>query len=82
MHPSNINQEEKNMKMRVLYTCQYCYTDYADMELAKACEENHKSIKESNIVEIYRSKASVPDGFPIKILIKNEQGHNVSYRRE
>ena len=70
------------MKMRMLYTCQYCYTDYADWELAKACEENHKSIKKSNIVEIYRPKASVPDGFPIKILIEDEQGNNISYRRE
>lgn len=65
---------------KILYTCQYCNTDYADKDKAIACEENHKSI--AKIEGVYKSYNSIPDGCPVKIRVKFEGNDKwIEYKR-
>lgn len=58
------------MIKKILYTCQYCNTDYADENRAKECEKNHKFLETATIIGEYKSQKSIPDGCPTKVKVK------------
>lgn len=58
------------MKVKKLYTCEICKTDYASPEKAFECEKNHKLLETATIVGVYKSMNSVKEGVPTKIRVK------------
>lgn len=70
------------MKRKELFTCEYCNTDYADIERAQQCEENHKiDIEEYNMV--YKPYKLIEDGAPVKLRIKYKgMDKYIEYYRE
>lgn len=58
------------MVKKILYTCQYCNTDYADENRAMECEKNHKFLETATIVGEYKSQNMIPNGCPTKIRVK------------
>ena len=68
------------MKKRVLYTCEFCRTDYADKAEAMRCEESHK--KKLKIVDSrYLAQAQDESGFPATITVQSENGERATYKR-
>ena len=58
------------MTEKILYTCEFCKTDYTDKEKAIECENNHKLVETAVVQGVYKSRASIPTGEPIKIRVK------------
>lgn len=69
------------MKEKKLYTCEFCNTDYADIEKAKRCEANHKRLSGIGIQCKYKSINSIPDGMPTSIVVVFEGGKTCEYKR-
>lgn len=68
------------MKERVLYTCEFCRTDYADKAEAMRCELSHK--KKLKIVDSrYLAQAQDESGFPTTITVQAENGERATYKR-
>ena len=58
------------MKVKKLYTCEICKTDYASPEKAFECEKNHKLLETATIVGVYKSMNAIKEGVPTKIRVK------------
>lgn len=58
------------MKVKKLYTCEICKTDYDSPEKAFECEKNHKLLENATVFGIYKSMNSIPSGVPTKIGVK------------
>ena len=68
------------MKERVLYTCEFCRTDYANKADAMRCELSHK--KKLKIVDSrYLAQAQDESGFPTAITVQSEDGARATYER-
>jgi hypothetical protein len=68
------------MKEKILYTCEYCHTDYKYEYEAKKCEDNHS--KKLKIVDKrYQAYKVNEKGFPITITVEDENGNKEIYRR-
>jgi len=68
------------MKVKTLYTCEVCHTDYANEKDAKACEAMHGSkfkIVDKRFLPYKQDKS----GFPISITVVNEKGEEKIYKR-
>lgn len=63
------------MKIKKLYTCDICGTDYADKENAAKCEKLHKLVS-----EIKDTRYSAKYAYPHKILVKFKDGHEIWYK--
>lgn len=61
------------MKKIELYMCEYCHTQYADIDEAMKCEQNHKKIKEITETR-YSSIASDATGYPDSITVVFSDG--------
>lgn len=68
------------MKETKLYTCEYCNTSYKIKEKAEQCEKNHKKPKAITNTR-YLSYKSNNSGYPIEVIIKMEDGKEISYSR-
>lgn len=69
-------------RQKILYTCKFCNSDYADKQNAIACENNHKVLETAVIVGDYKSKNSINDGCPTKIRVKFKGSDKwIDYRR-
>lgn len=70
------------MKVKKLYTCEICKTDYASPEKAFECEKNHKLLETATIVGVYKSMNSIKEGIPTKIRVKfKDMDEFIEYRR-
>lgn len=71
------------MVKKILYTCSFCHTDYADKDRAIECEKNHKFLDSGVMIGIYKPIKSIPDGAPTRITM-SFPGINkpISYVRE
>ena len=72
------------MKVKTLYTCEICHTDYTDKQQATQCEKSH--FTDLTIVDKRYVAVKVPvrygtEGFPITITVKNKNGDTVIYKR-
>lgn len=68
------------MKQKVLYTCEFCHTDYADKAEADQCEKQHR--KKLKIVDRrYLAREQDMSGFPISITVQSDDGTRVTYKR-
>lgn len=68
------------MKIRTLYTCEICHTDYNNESDAVNCERTHMqklSIVESKYLGYHLDHST----FPIRIKIKNDNGDTIWYKR-
>lgn len=68
------------MKERVLYTCEFCRTDYADKAEAMRCEESHKKklkIVDSRYLAYFQSGSDLP----YAITVQSEDGTQATYER-
>jgi hypothetical protein len=74
---------ERTMKQKTLYTCDYCHTDYADPDEARACEESHWLLKgkDAKIEPAYKPYKMMPDGAPVRLIVTFANGEQVTYRR-
>ena len=68
------------MKIKTLYTCEVCHTDYANEKDAKACEAIHGS-KFEIVSKRFLPYKQDKSGFPISITIANEEGEEQIYKR-
>ena len=70
------------MKVKKLYTCEICKTDYASPEKAFECEKNHKLLETATIVGVYKSMNAIKEGIPTKIRVKfKDMDEFIEYRR-
>lgn len=58
------------MRVKKLYACEICNTDYADEEKARECEKNHKLLEKAVIIGKYHPISTFPNGEPYKIRVK------------
>lgn len=65
----------KQMKVKKLYTCEICKTDFAEKESAIECEKSHKQIE---AIKDTRYSANMP--YPHKVLIKFKDGHEIWFK--
>ena len=65
----------RTMKIKKLYTCDICRTDYSDKEKAVQCRKSQKQI-----IEIKDTRYSANGAYPHKILVKFKDGHEIWYR--
>ena len=67
------------MKQKVLYTCEYCHTDYKLKTDAEKCEKIHRQ-KLKILDKRYLSYKQDASGFPVSITIMNEDGRTKVYK--
>lgn len=68
------------MNERVIYTCEFCRTDYADKAEAMKCELSHK--KKLKIVDSrYLAYFQNGSDFPFSITVQSEDGARATYKR-
>lgn len=65
----------KQMKVKKLYTCEICRSDFAEKESAIQCEKSHKQIE---TIKDTRYSANMP--YPHKVLIKFKDGHEIWFK--
>lgn len=64
------------MKSKVLYTCEYCHSDYASEKSARECEDCHR--KGLKIMSVrYERKGAMP----ISITVLDNDGFRATYKR-
>lgn len=68
------------MKERMVYTCEYCGTDYKNKEDADACEKGHVTPKKI-LKPKYCSIKNDATGMPGSITILMSDGTEATYRR-
>lgn len=66
------------MKEKKLYSCEYCYTDYADKKMALDCEKNHK-VDLSIVSARYSPFKNNQTGFPVAITVESKDGAERTY---
>ena len=68
------------MKIRILYLCEGCRTEYSNKEDAINCERTHEqSLTISN--KKYLGYKNDHNMFPVKIQVANDDGRTCWYRR-
>ena len=79
MGTSGTHKENYKMKKKILYTCEYCHTDYADIKECEKCEAAHK--KDLKIIDKrYVTHKNMKSGFPTTIIVQAEDGSTQTYR--
>lgn len=66
------------MKIRTLYSCELCHTDYADEKKAVECEKSHKKIKK---VLTDKSKYHSMGDYPDTVRVIFADGSEMLYKR-
>ena len=67
------------MRLRVLYTCEVCHTDYVDGESAIECEKSHA--QNLIIADCKFHPVSKCGRFPVSVTIRADDGEQRVYRR-
>ena len=65
------------MKKKVLYTCEICYTDYAEKSEAEQCEKQHERIK-----GIYSFEVNAHEKYPFRVEVQFADGNTYWYKRQ
>lgn len=61
------------------YMCEYCHTEYTNIDEAQMCEKSHNTPKEI-IGAVYNSIDVEIHGYPVAVLIRMSDGVKVSYK--
>lgn len=69
------------MKIKQLYVCELCHTEYNTKEKAAFCEKSHKPIQAVK-EERYVSIKDNAKGFPIRVVLTTKDGSAAIYRYE
>ena len=65
------------MKKKVLYSCEVCFTDYAEKSEAEQCEKQHEKIK-----GIHSFRVNAHEKYPFKVEVQFADGHSCNYERQ
>ena len=63
------------------YVCDICWTEYADKEKCRQCEENHREAQEI-IHSRYQPINMDKSGYPEVIEVRMSDGKTVEYKRK
>lgn len=64
------------MKSKVLYTCEYCHTDYTSEKSARECEDYHRKG-----LKIVSAKYEWKGAMPVSITVVDNDGFRATYKR-
>lgn len=70
------------MKIKTMYTCEVCGTDYKEQCRAEQCEKSHRvdiEIARADYLPIGYDNSL--KGFPVRILMKAKDGTSMLYKR-
>ena len=71
------------MKIKTMYTCEVCGTNYEDKNTAEACETTHKLPLETETADYLPQNTRDNDfkGFPLRIWVRAKDGTCAVYKR-
>lgn len=70
------------MKIKTMYTCEVCDTNYEDKNKAELCEKTHKVVEIERAEYLpYNSCNNDLKGFPLRIWVRAKDGTCAVYKK-
>jgi len=70
------------VKIKTMYTCEVCGTNYEDKNRAEGCEKSHKIVEIEKAEYLpYTSRDNDFKGFPLRIWVRAKDGTCAVYKR-